>query len=159
MMLRFYAFCITILLFTTCPGFAQESFSVDLINNAKEYNGKVIIYKGEIVGEVMKRAGFAWANIHDGETAIGVWVSAELARKITFSGNFKYKGDIVEVSGVFHRACAEHGGDLDIHADSLRVVSNGYRIKEQVNPVKIKIGVFLGVIIIILWILRLLNRR
>ncbi|MDI6873215.1 MAG: hypothetical protein QME84_02860 [Actinomycetota bacterium] len=37
-------------------------------------------------------------------------------------------GDTVEVRGVFHADCAEHGGDFDIHASSLTVLQPGREV-------------------------------
>ncbi|MHB8896748.1 MAG: hypothetical protein ACYC99_16460 [Candidatus Geothermincolia bacterium] len=38
---------------------------------------------------------------------------------------YKYKGSTVRVVGVFHRACEQHGGDTDIHADAVEVLRKG----------------------------------
>jgi len=47
--------------------FAQSLSSSELIRNAKEYDGKLIVYSGEVIGDVMLRGEFAWVNINDGE--------------------------------------------------------------------------------------------
>jgi hypothetical protein len=49
-------------------------------------------------------------------------------KKISLVGGYGKKGDNVRVEGVFHRACPEHGGDLDIHAGSVTVLSTGARV-------------------------------
>jgi hypothetical protein len=49
-------------------------------------------------------------------------------------GNYKNEGDILEATGVFHRACPEHGGELDIHADSVNIVAAGFPVEERVYP-------------------------
>jgi len=40
-------------------------------------------------------------------------------------GSYVATGDRLRVVGTFHRACVEHGGDLDIHADSVEVLQGG----------------------------------
>lgn len=102
-----------------------EVSSSDLIERAREWDGQTIVYRGEAVGEVMRRGRFAWVNLHDGASAIGVWFPFRFAERIKILGDYFHSGDIVRITGVFHRACAEHGGDLDIHAVALEKVADG----------------------------------
>lgn len=107
------------------------SFS-DLIEQAEKYDGKMITYEGEVVGDVMRRKNYAWVNVHDGKGAIGLWMKFSEARKIKFKGNYKYKGDRIRVRGIFNRACPQHGGDLDIHVEELEVLAPGRRTPDPV---------------------------
>jgi hypothetical protein len=43
---------------------------------------------------------------------------------------------MVEVRGIFHRACLEHGGDLDIHIEELSKIDSGMVITEKIDIVK-----------------------
>ena len=105
------------------------------------------------------RGEFAWVNINDGESALGVWMSAALAKEIKFTGNYKSRGDRLEIAGVFHRACLEHGGDLDIHAQSLRKIGNGRMVSEKLNFDKVSaILILLGALFLI-WILTLFKHK
>lgn len=142
---------------TAC--FAQTLSSTELINNAKLYDGKIVSYEGEVIGDVMVRKENAWANINDGVNAIGVWINASLVKNITYEGSYKSIGDRVEVSGIFHRACLEHGGDLDIHALTLRKVNLGRLKQERVNPDKRNQAFILFGVLISVWILSLLKRK
>src|SRR4030042_422395 len=98
-----------ILLIVSLPAvcLAGQVSSTELINNAREYDGQTVIYIGEAVGDVMVRRGFAWVNINDGENAIGIWMSKELAGKIRFTGSYRTIGDRVEIAGVFQRNCIQ----------------------------------------------------
>jgi len=145
------------LLLTTSS--AQPISSTDLINNAKLYDGKLVSYEGEIIGDVMKRGANAWININDAENAIGVWVSAFLLKGIIYTGSYKSFGDKVEVTGVFNRACPEHGGDLDIHAQLLRKVNPGRMRPEKLNPDKRNQAIILLGLLISVWILSRLKRK
>ena len=139
--------------------FAQAVSSKELISNAKFYEGKAIIYKGEVIGDLMKRGDYAWVNLHDGGNAIGIWIPLPLTEEIVHSGSYKAKGDIVEVTGIFNRACPEHGGDLDIHARALRKISTGRLIRERLNHSKVnQVLILLGVLFLV-WILTLLPRK
>lgn len=158
-----FTFCFVILLFTffilhsSC--YAQPVTSSELINNSKEYDGKSVVYEGEAVGDVMRRGQFAWANLNDGENAIGIWVSQELASQITHTGSYKYKGDRLEVTGIFHRACPEHGGDMDIHAQAMRKINPGEKTPETMDTSKRNLLLILTGVLLGLWIFRRLIKR
>ncbi len=153
-----------ILFLVFCPwglktAFSQSLSSEELIKNAKEYDGKLIVYSGEVIGDVMLRGEFAWVNINDGENALGVWMSAALAKEIKFMGNYKFRGDNLEIVGIFHRACLEHGGDLDIHVQSLRKIGNGRTVKEKLNFDKVSLSLILLGMLFLIWILTLFNHK
>jgi hypothetical protein len=126
--------------------------SVDLINNAHKYDGQVIEYKGEVIGDIMRRGDNAWLNVNDGKNAIGIWASEDMVREIKVKGDYRNIGDLVLVRGYFNRACAEHGGDLDIHAHNIRVLEVGYPIEREVNQTKLWIALFLfiGILIVVI---------
>lgn len=139
--------------------FAQSISSSELINNAKQYDGKTITYSGEVIGDVMSRGEFAWVNINDGQNALGVWMSAALAQEVKFTGNYKAWGDRLEIVGVFHHACLEHGGDLDIHARFLRKIADGRMVKEKLNFDKASLSFILLGALFLIWILTLFKRK
>lgn len=97
----------------------------DLIEKSREYDGKRVTISGEAIGDVMKRGTFAWVNVADSSAAIGVWLPYKEAKKITHTGSYRFRGDTVLVEGVFHRACPEHYGELDLHVNTLQIVSRG----------------------------------
>lgn len=99
--------------------------SNELIDRAKDYDGTTVVYEGEVVGDILYRGDFAWLAVFDGSNTIGVYATAEQASKIAIVGGYGKRGDTVRVAGVFHRACAQHGGDMDIHAESLGVLATG----------------------------------
>jgi len=140
-------------------GFAQPVPSAEIIPNAKFYDGKRVIYEGEVIGEVMPRGDYVWVNANDGQNAIGIWLPKELVKDILYAGSYKARGDWIEVTGIFHRACAQHGGDLDIHADALKKTSAGRLIPHKLNREKMKLAFILLGILGIIWILSLFKRR
>jgi hypothetical protein len=138
---------------------AQAVSADALIDHAKGYDGQVISFKGEVIGDIMKRGEFAWINISDGVNTIGVWVPIELIDKIRFTGDYKHTGDYVEIEGAFHRACLEHAGELDIHAEELTVLRAGEMRTAVVSQTKQKTAIgFLGVALC-LGILKALTER
>ena len=138
---------------TVC--YAQQISSTELINNAKEYDGKSVVYVGEAVGDVMARGDFVWVNLNDGENAIGVWLNKELAGEIKFTGSYHAEGDRLEITGVFQRNCIQHGGDMDIHAQDIRKISLGKLVKEELDKGKISFTfILLGILCLALIFVR-----
>lgn len=111
----------------TCKAKEYNNFN-DLIENSKKLNNNNITLKGEAIGEGMNRGEYSWVNISDGSTAMGIWIESTLAKNIKNYGKYGYKGDIVEINGTFNRACPQHGGDMDIHASSVKIIETGGNI-------------------------------
>lgn len=109
----------------------------DLVEKAKEYDGKTITLEAEAIGEVLERGDHAWININDKSNAIGVYVPIAEAKKITFFGDYAHTGDTLIITGVMRNACVEHGGELDVHAETITVVRLGSSTARPVNVVKI----------------------
>jgi len=148
------------LLFLFCSAcHAQSLSSTELINKAKELDGKEVVYQGEVIGDIMRRGDFAWVNVNDGQNAIGIWADYALTKDITYRGSYKFKGDIVEVSGIFHRACPEHGGDLDMHAQALRLIEAGSPVPEKSVRAKRNVALLLIAVLGVVWISHLLQNK
>jgi len=158
-MLRRTAEAIILILLCSTVCFAQPVSSSELINNAKQYDGKTVVYAGEIIGDIMVRGDYAWINLNDGKNAIGVWLDRGLIKDIIYTGNYKFKGEVVEVNGIFNRACLQHGGDLDIHAQSLTKIIPGRPTQEMPNFKKINIVILLLGALVLIWIFTQLKRR
>ena len=130
---------ILILLLLLVPAAAlAEGESVnsnDLIDHAKDYDNKTIVYEGEVLGDILYRGDYAWLAVSDRNNTIGVYVSKAQADSISLVGGYGKRGDTIRISGVFHRACAEHGGDLDIHADSVTILEKGAPVAMPVSRV------------------------
>jgi len=155
----FILICVFMLSLSGTKAFAQAISSAELIKNAKLYDNKVVIYSGEVIGDVMVRGEYSWVNVNDGKHAVGIWLNRNLAKEIIHTGSYKSKGDFIEVVGVFQRACPEHGGDLDIHAHVLRKLNNGRLLGEQVIIEKKTLAlILLGVLCLVL-ILRQLKPK
>jgi hypothetical protein len=139
--------------------YAQSISSVELINNAKNYNGNIVVYRGEVIGDIMLRGEYAWINVNDEKNAIGIWIKKELIKDIIYTGSYNTKGDLVEITGKFNRSCVEHGGDLDIHAQSITKISFGNKTPHSVNKKEINLTLFLSGIIAVVFLLRLITKK
>lgn len=136
--IRLIIFLSTLYSLLSTFAWAEPIASTDLINNAKQYDGKSVSYQGEVIGDVMVRGNNAWINLNDTKNAIGIWLASGLTKEVSYTGSYKFKGDIIEAEGIFHRSCLEHGGDLDIHAKSIKLITKGYEVEESISPVKIR---------------------
>ena len=143
-----------VLIISSSNCYAQTSTSLDLLNEAKQYDGKTINYKGEVIGDVMIRQDYAWLHVNDGTIAIGIWAPKTLVEDIRYAGNYHNKGDIVEVSGMFHRSCLEHGGDLDIHASEIKKITSGSPVIQPISRKKVYIGVYSLILVLLFYALK-----
>jgi hypothetical protein len=153
----YVALLIFITLFPGVSAFCEETVSsMDLIENAKALDGKTVVYKGEAVTAILARGENSWVNTSDGSNAIGVWCASGLLGSIKHLGGYKVRGDILEVRGTFHRACPVHGGELDIHADSVNIIEEGYVMKEKLDKDKLK---FSAIILLLTFVMLVVLRN
>ena len=153
----------------------KEVNSASLVENANAWDGHIIAFTGEAIGEAMARGKMAWIHLNDDaymwknieegaqlggyNSGHAVWIPADLAIKIRFFGDFKHEGDVVKIAGRFHAACPQHGGDMDIHASTLEIVRVGHPVHHVINsPRAITAGVLL-ILALILYRFRIVIRR
>jgi hypothetical protein len=133
------------------PGLAygQVVSSSDLIENSGKFDGQVVIFRGEVVGDILRRGEYAWITVNDdaysrhpvreggklvgGNQGFGIWVPVEETREIRYIGGYKRRGDIVEIVGIFNQSCPQHGGDMNIHALELSVIEPGRYFQQILN--------------------------
>lgn len=148
--------------------------STTLVEDAKDWNGRTVTFTGEAIGEAMRRGTTAWIHLNDDaygladqagtklsgfNGGIAAWVDARLASRIAFFGDYKHHGDVVEVTGIYHAACPQHGGDTDIHADSLRVVRAGFEVARPIGRPRLLAAGMLVALTALLFFARAILRR
>jgi len=110
----------------------------------------------------MVRGDMAWIHVNDDpyylenveegaqlggyNSGMAIWLPASETDAITYFGDYKHEGDIVEVEGVFNAACGEHGGDMDIHATTLTVIQPGHEVVDEIRPGKVIWAVVLALL-------------
>jgi len=125
------------------------------------WNGKTVTFHGEAIGEVMVRGDYAWIHLNDDaymiknveegaklggyNSGMAVWIPSAQTKTIDTYGDYQHEGSIVEIEGVFNGACKEHGGDMDIHATSLKVLREGHVVADPTPPWKAILAVVLAV--------------
>jgi len=136
--------CVVLVIPFSLNARAADTVSINsLIENAKAMDGKEISVQGEAIGEMLERGDYCWVNINDGTNAIGIWMKTTDARSITRYGDYKNQGDTVRITGTFRRACAEHGGEADIHSASFQIVRRGYPVVRPVFTGKVTAALLL----------------
>ena len=152
-----------------------EVNSASLVENANAWNGRVITFKGEVIGEAMVRGKMVWIHLNDDaymwknieeeakldgyNSGHAVWISSDLAMGIRFFGDFKHEGDVVKIAGMFHAACPQHGGDMDIHASTLEIVRVGHSVHHVFNTSRAITAAVLLVLALVLYRFRIIIRR
>ena len=131
------------LLVVSCVAHAETVSSSELIEKAKALDGKTVTYKGEAVTAILNRGEYSWVNAHDGANTIGVWSKTSALEAVKYIGDYKHKGDVLEVEGVFNRACPIHGGEMDIHSNVIKVTEKGYALTERMDSAKIILSAIL----------------
>lgn len=111
-----------------------------LVVSPARYDGRMVTLRGEVIGSIMLRGEHGWVNVGDPVAAVGVWAPAAALPAIRFSGGYARRGDTVLVTGVFHQACPQHGGDPDVHASSVQVVESGAPLEHPVPVSKWAVG-------------------
>lgn len=118
------------------PVHAETRKINDLVENAKALDYQTVTIQAEAIGEILERGEYAWINVNDKSNAIGVYVPISEAQKITYFGDYFHEGDTLLITGVLYNACQEHGGELDIHAKTITVVSVGQRFDKPIDSQK-----------------------
>ncbi len=132
-----------------------EVTTKDLVESSSIYEGRTVILQGEVIGDILPRKTFAWINLRDQFNAVGVWVPLALTKNISRHGNYRYRGDIVEVKGIFDHADPEFGGEFCIRAAEIKVVEKGFLLFHPLGQVKINIAFSMLGLVLCLLVLRL----
>lgn len=152
---------------TTSGDSPNRVSSGELVERSAANDGKSVDFTGEAIGEAMIRGDMAWLHLNDdayylsnseenGElhgynSGMPVYLPAELARKVDFFGGHRHQGDVVTVRGTFNATCVLHGGDTDIHADSLTRVAPGRRVAHAIETWKLVLALGLSLLVLVLW--------
>lgn len=147
----------------------NKASSAALVESPKKYDGTTVTFTGEAIAEAMVRDDKAWIHLNDDayylknveegahlggyNSGMAVWIDASLAKRIQFFGDYKHEGDVVKIRGTFNAACAEHGGDMDIHATSLEIVKAGRDALDPVRPWKLLLAIALAIVAGALYVL------
>ncbi len=153
----------------------NEPTGAELVERWESWDGRQVTFTGEVIGDLMHRGDGAWIHLNDDayylrnieegaplggyNSGHAVWLPAALAERVSYAGRYAYQGDVVAVEGVFNAACAAHGGDMDIHASDLAVISTGHSVIDPIEDAKFVWAVVLSVLAALLWSIERRTRR
>jgi len=131
------------------------STTTELVEGSYKWDGKTVSFKGEVLQDLMVRKDGTWMNLSDGNnTAMGVFVPKDVAMPvISRTEDYRAVGDVVLITGVFHRVCVQHEGETDIHAVSVTVLTPG---STKANPIHLDrvvwFVVLAGLLGLVMWL-------
>ncbi|MBI5498996.1 MAG: DNA-binding protein [Deltaproteobacteria bacterium] len=135
---------LTSALLLALPGGAQaQSSSTELIEGASRMDGRTVEFRGEAIGDLMPRGDHVWLNVSDGQNTLGVWIASDALPPLRHVGRYDARGDVLDFQGVFHRACPEHGGDMDLHAETATIVTPGASTTHDVDWIRLAVAALL----------------
>ena len=120
----------TVALLLSVPVLASAAGEVldpaEVIEIDRARDGETIVIEGEAVGDVLRAMGGGhWVNVLGDEVGLGVWMDDDQVARIENLGEYQHSGDRIRVTGELNIACAEHGGEFDLHAESVEVIERG----------------------------------
>lgn len=145
--------------------------STEVVECPDLFDGALVTYIGEVVGDVLQRDGGAWVLMNDdvyalesgpipssGEhhgynSGLSVWLEGDLAELVERPGGPAWRGDVLRVVGVVNRADPADGGGLTIRARQADVVAPAVSLPKTVHwPQVIAAGVLAALALgVLLW--------
>jgi len=142
------------------------------------YDGMEVTYVGEVVGELLRRRGGAWAQVNDDDyalrtgplvghreragfnTGLSVWLPEQLAERVEQPGRPALRGDVVLLRGTILRADPDDGGGLTLRATQLETLAPPLAIDPPLHVLQIVVAAVLSVVALgtTLWARRVRRR-
>jgi hypothetical protein len=125
-----------------------RAISGEVMACPRQFDGHVVEYVGEVVGDVLRRRGGAWMLVNDDayaleagplglhrrprgtNTGLAVWLPDPMPGLVGSPGRSGVRGDVIRVVGVLHRTDPEDGGGLTIRATTAELVAPAERAPE-----------------------------
>ncbi len=125
-------------------GYRDEDVK-SLLGASRRLDGKAVRFTGVATGTALAAGdGHVWVCVKSAGRAIGVWMDAEQAAQVAHFTGYTSEGDDVVVEGVFNRACAEHAGELEVHATHVSVEAQGGPLDRLVPGARLVAAVVLA---------------
>lgn len=123
---------------------AQDAISpAELIAIDRSLDGSQVTIDGEAIGESLRAdEGHRWVNVLGGGIGVGVWMTNEQAETLGVYGDHAHVGDSVRVVGTVNISCTQHGGEFDVHADSIEILEPGFGRTNRPQLWKLGVGLF-----------------
>ena len=126
----------------------------DLLGATSRMDKQEVSFTAEAIFSCIKADNnHVWVNMLQDGSEIGVLMSNDDAQLIKNFGSYQTKGDTVLVQGVFNLVCKKHSGELDVHANSIKIVQEGENRTDQYSNKQLiacVLFVLIGVFLILL---------
>lgn len=127
------------------------------------FDGHVVEYIGEVVGDVLRRDGGAWVLVNDdayalevgplqghrefrgGNSGLAVWLPDRLVGLVETPGGPDVRGDVLQMRGVVRRSDPADGGGLTFRAFAGSRVADAVDVGDPVNAPQALAAVFLAI--------------
>jgi len=131
------------------------------------FDGLLVTYIGEVVGDVLARDGGSWMLVNDdayalrdGPLTVGgtpsgtnsgltVWLPDGLDHLADEPGRADLRGDVLEVIGRVNRADPQDGGGLTIRAEEARVLSQAVPLELPIHWRQVGVAALLAVLALV----------
>jgi hypothetical protein len=128
------------------------------------FDGMQVTYAGELVGDLLRRDGGAWALVNDDAYALEVgpltahrayagtnsgltvWLPEQLLPRVSGLGRPGHRGDVVVLEGTVVRTDPDDGGGLTLRAIDLEVVAPAVAVDEPLHVPQLVAAVVLSAI-------------
>jgi hypothetical protein len=153
--------------------------SSDLFDCPRLYDGVRVRYTGEVIQAVLRRGDRAWVQLNDdiyaldvgpiaghrtalgGNSGVAVSIPRDIADDVARVGDGSGRGDVIELTGTFHRADPDDGGGPTIQADAARISDRGTAVTVEVLPRRVAVAGVLAAttLLLLLGVLRARRQR
>ena len=135
------------------------------------FDGRTVVYVGEVIGDVLRRDGGAWVLMNDDRYALeagplrshgrtlgynsglSVWLEDDLLDLVDETGGPDHRGDILRVRGVVHRTDPADGGGLTLRAAGGELLLDGEPVRVPLHTGQAIVAAVLAVAAVALLIL------
>jgi hypothetical protein len=135
------------------------------------FDGHVVVYIGEVVGDVLRRSGGAWMLVNDdayalqvgplrghnqfhgSNSGLSVWLPDPLPE--LEPGRPNRRGTIIQIRGVIHRSDPADGGGLTLRAvspDATEIIAEAVHIERPLHWPQMALAAVLAAIAIALFV-------
>lgn len=119
---------------TPDSSFLYDTTISDLVNGDTSKQNSTVQVTGEVVGDSVnadENPGKKWITLDalpgENSGSISVLIDQDDLSLIDTYGEYAAHGTVLRVRGTFHMACQTHDGIIDIHADNVSKVEDGYQ--------------------------------
>ena len=137
--------------------------STEVVSCPDNFDGHVVEYIGEVVGDILHREGGTWVLMNDDHyalelgplelhrayngpnTGLSVWLPDPLGRHVDEVGRPGQRGDVLHVSGILRRADPMDGGGLAIRAFRAELLADGDAAPPPVNSQQLAVSVVVAI--------------